>query len=692
MKNSSVVVITLLTVFHNVFAQPTLPSVFSDHMVLQRDQPIPVWGTDDPGITISVEFADQKKTTTADEKGYWRVDLDAENASSHPRELIVSSSAETSKIIFHDVLVGDVWLCSGQSNMEMPLKGFQIPTEHADEVIAAATHPRLRFYKTPRVASGVPRKHIDSSWTECTPETAAGFSATAFYFGRKLQEELDVPVGLLLSAWGGTRIEPWTPPCGFENIDSLADIRETVKNIDPQLGTSPKTVKKQRQTPTAIYNGMLHAHIPFAIKGAIWYQGEANHNEGMLYVDKTKALLQGWRKLWGYDFPFYFVQIAPFKYGSQAPEILAEFWEAQSKIVDAIPGTGMAVINDCTMLDDIHPINKKAPGTRLALLALENTYGKDLVSTGPVFKSMQIDGHKIVVHFDSAKGLTTRDGKAPDWFEIGGEEGIFKPAKAEIKGSAVILESPEVPAPLAMRFAWSKLATPNLVNAAGLPASAFRAGRLPEPKLPELTQIPEMEGYTITHQLLIDPNANYATAQPEYLINNSAVKKPFSRIAYLLELQEAGGEIQYTFVAMDAFTDDLDKISVPTKVSGARFTQKVSGLTVRSNVPDIASCTLSDGGSIEFWPGNYGPKNTQQVPGATDRFDFGDTMVEKFPGYGCMQVHNWKAKQTLFAFNHWGNAGTVDLGIGNSTGKTADWTFTGNGEQFLLRRLTVMVK
>ncbi|MGE4488368.1 MAG: sialate O-acetylesterase [Kiritimatiellales bacterium] len=671
-------------------AQLTLPTVFTDHMVLQREKPVPIWGTTDPNTAVTVEFAGQKKSTTAATDGKWRVDLEPMKASSEPQIMTVSAGDQTVRI--QDVLIGEVWLCSGQSNMQMPLKGFKIPTDKAAQDIPAANIPLLRLYNTPRVAAGTPKDRIDSSWTACTPGTAAEFSAAAFYFGRKLQKDLNVPIGLLESAWGGTRIEPWTPPSGFEGIDSLAAIRQQIKNISPNLGTNPKTLQRERQTPTALYNGMLAAHIPFAIRGAIWYQGEANHGEGMLYVDKTKALLKGWRGLWGDDFPYYFVQIAPFQYGNEDPTVLPTFWEAQAEIVKQIPKTGMAVITDCALLNDIHPTDKETPGIRLALLAEENTYGMNVVSTGPTFEKMKIDGDKIIVTFTSAEGLTTRDDKAPDWFEIGGEEGVFKPAKAEIKGTSVILSSPDVPQPLAMRFGWNKLAEPNLMNGAGLPAPAFRAGELPKPKAPDMVEIPEMKGYRTVYQLMIDANANYAYTAPDYDIDNSSDKAPFTKVAYLLELQKPNGSVDYAFATMDTFTTDLKKIGVPTAQSGAKFMQKVDSLTVRSNVKGIIACTDSDGGNIEFWPGNYGGANEKNIPGAEAKYDFGDQPTDKIPGYGSMQVHNWKDKQTVFAINKWGTGGTVDIGIGNSTGKTSDWTFTGTAGTYLTRRLTVLVK
>ncbi|RLC28469.1 MAG: 9-O-acetylesterase [Deltaproteobacteria bacterium] len=629
------------------------------------------------------------------------------------------------------MLVGEVWLCSGQSNMQMPMAGWppKCPLENSDAEVAAANHPEIRLYDTPRVSTEDPQERIDAAWVVCTPETVKTFSACAYYFGRKLRRDLDVPVGLLLSAWGGTRIEPWTPPCGFEGIESLADINQLVQKTLPASPLYKKTMVEylagmkqwlentrkampldryvtappvfpeeliltgNQQTPTKLYNGMLHAHIPFAIRGAIWYQGESNHREGMLYVDKTQAMLNGWHKLWGCDFPFYFVQIAPYQYGAEDPEVLARFWEAEAEIVKTIPKTGMAVINDVASLNNIHPPNKEAPGVRLALLAEANDYGMDVVCSGPVFQTLEKQGHALKVVFDSAKGLSTRDGKAPDWFEVAGEKGVFEKAEAEIRGNSVIVQSAEVTEPLAVRFAWHKLATPNLMNGAGLPAAAFRAGKLPEPENPAVALVPEAVGFRVVYQLDIPADANYATERPRYAVDSSATDtEPFSTVAYFLELGKQDGTKQYVFASMDRFAETLAWIGVPVNSSEARFMQKVGNLTVRSNVAGIEACTGSDGGNIEFWPGNYGSGNAENIPGATGLFDFGDVTSDKIPGYGCMQVHNWKAKQTVLAFNHWGNAGTVDIGIGNSTGKTRDWTFTGNAGEYTLRRLTVMVK
>lgn len=461
-----------------VAAELNLPTVFSDHMVLQREQVVPVWGQAKPGASVTVAFAGQTKEATANQDGAWRVDLDPMGASAEPRKMTIHSSLAGEALVFNNVLLGDVWLCSGQSNMQWSM----VRSENGEQVIARATHTEIRLYQTPRYFSRTPKERIEAQWTETTPGTVRGFSAVAYYFGRRLNAELGVPIGLLHSSWGGSRIEPWTPLLGFEGIESLAEIREQANSFPVGFGTDPEKAKNERQHPTAMYNGMIDAHVPFAIKGVIWYQGESNHREGGLYIDKTRALLKGWRTLFEVDFPFYFVQIAPFRYGDSDPTILPEFWEAQAEIVKQIPKTGMAVISDVTTLDDIHPPNKEIPGERLARLALDKTYGKDVVSSGPTFEQMKVEASQIVVIFSSAKGLTTRDGKAPNYFEIAGEAGHFYPADASIDGERILLSSPEVAKPLALRFGWHKLATPNLMNAAGLPAAPFRAGSVFEVK------------------------------------------------------------------------------------------------------------------------------------------------------------------------------------------------------------------
>jgi len=400
--------------------------------------------------------------------------------------------------------VGEVWLCSGQSNMQMVVGGVN----NAAKEMAEAKYPRIRQCRVPNKASGLPAEDARCWWAECSPTTVRGFSAAAYFFGRELHKSLGVPIGLVNSSWGGTRIEPWTPAAGFDTVPELQNFKKMVtygnkqyakklagaldgieawvketrqalaegRSVKPMPG--PRHPFESRSAPTGLYNGMIHPIVPFAIRGAIWYQGEANRNDGMLYFHKMRALIGGWRKVWDQgEFPFYFVQIAPYKYG-RGPHALAFLWEAQTAAL-SIPNTGMAVINDIGNLTNIHPKNKQDVGKRLALLALARTYGQaDLVCSGPLYKSMSVEDGKIRVNFEHVGGgLVSRDGKALDWFEIAGSDKKFAKAKAEIDGDSVIVSSEEVGKPVAVRFAWSELAEPNLMNKEGLPASAFRTDK-----------------------------------------------------------------------------------------------------------------------------------------------------------------------------------------------------------------------
>ena len=289
-----------------------------------------------------------------------------------------------------------------------------------------------------------------------------------------MQQQLDVPVGLIGSNWGGTRIEPWTPPVGFQQVPALKEIADNLdkfpaKNADGKIN---------HQSPLALYNGMIAPLVPYGIRGALWYQGESNNGEAMLYFEKKKALIAGWRSIWNKpDLPFYFVQLAPFRYGGD-PKNLAGIWEAQTATL-SIPNTGMAVTVDISNLTDIHPKNKQDVGKRLALWALAQLYGKsDLVYSGPLYKSMAVEGNKIRLSFDHVGGgLVSRDGKPLNWFTIAGEDKNFVEAKAVIDGDSVVVSADSVANPVAVRFGWTQEAEPNLSNKAGLPASPFRTDK-----------------------------------------------------------------------------------------------------------------------------------------------------------------------------------------------------------------------
>ena len=492
-------------------AAPALAAPFGDNMVLQRDMPVPVWGTAAPGVKVDVAFAGQTKSATADATGKWSLKLDPMPASAENRVLSVAASDQ--KADFQNVLVGEVWIGAGQSNMEMGV-GMCLD---ADKEIAAANDPLLRMRAVNKVLSPMPTTALPTAtaWLPDSPEAVrtsggwGGMSATTYFFARNLRKELKVPVGIVQSAWGGTLIEPWTPPEGFALMPSLkatsewlakvnGDYRSSVeKNLDavaafekaaraalanntplplpPPAITYPISNEGQA---TALYNGHIHPWVPYAIRGALWYQGESNLGEPntSIYTDKMQALVGGWRKVWGQgEFPFYFVQLAPFRYNHPVTR-LPEFWEAQTKAAEIIPHTGMAVINDIGDFGDIHPKNKQEVGRRLALLALARTYGvKVAAESGPQFASFAVKGRLLGVKFtNTAGGMKASDGKPLTGFEIADADGAFVPATATAKGDTVILQSEKIAAPTQARYAWDQCPAVNTVNSENLPLNSFR--------------------------------------------------------------------------------------------------------------------------------------------------------------------------------------------------------------------------
>jgi sialate O-acetylesterase len=447
-----------------VVAAIKLPSILGDNMVLQRDRPVAVWGWDEPGTEVTVAIGDNQAVAKADESGKWSLQLSAMPAGG-PHKMTVTG---TDTVTLENILVGEVWLCSGQSNMEWTVGS----SNNAQEEIAAADYPKIRHIKIPHVPAETPQSDVPSDgWKVCSPETVGGFTACGFFMARYLQKELDVPIGLIGSNWGGTRIEPWTPPVGFQQVPALKDIADNLENFPSKNAEG----KINHQSPLALYNGMIAPLVPYTIRGAIWYQGESNNGEGMLYHEKMKALISGWRSIWGQqDLPFYFVQLAPYRYGGD-PTRLAGIWEAQTATL-AVPHTGMAVTVDIGNVADIHPRNKQDVGKRLALWALAKLYGKaDIVYSGPLYKSMQVDGDKIRINFDHVDGgLVSRDGQPLTWFTIAGEDKQFVEANAAIDGDQVVVSADGVQKPVAVRFGWHQEAEPNLSNKAGLPASPFR--------------------------------------------------------------------------------------------------------------------------------------------------------------------------------------------------------------------------
>ncbi|MFA6102106.1 MAG: sialate O-acetylesterase [Victivallaceae bacterium] len=721
MRNCHLVLagLALMAIAVSTQAEVKMPSIFGSNMVLQREKNVPVWGWEEPKEKVTVRFNGQTREATADESGKWQTALDPMPAGG-PFKLEVSG---TSSLAFDNVMVGEVWLCSGQSNMQMAVKASLEP----EKEIAAALYPEIRIIQIPNVMNNLPQNNVNAKWLVCSPETIPGFSAAAYFFGREIYKSLKIPVGLINSSWGGTRIEPWTPPAGFQSVPELKSIAaelnlknpasdahrklagESIKKYEAWLDITKKSVTADQlltappvfppellpyqtvQQPTVLYNAMINPLAPFALRGAIWYQGESNRGEGMLYFNKMQALINGWRTVFNNsDLAFYFVQLAPYNYGNN-PQALAEICEAQVAAL-SIPNTGMAVTMDIGNIKDIHPKNKQEVGRRLALQALNKTYRqKEVVCDSPLFDNLKLDGGKAVITFKNAVELKTRDGKAPDWFEIAGEEGVFKKADAVIAQNTVTLSAAGVEKPLVVRFAWDHTAEPNLVNEAGLPAAAFRAGKLPETgKL--LSLVPEARDFKLVYAL--NPvNPQMAGQKIVYTADKRReIIGEISRIAYYLELRKADGGCDYVFVALDQFTQDISKIGVPDLDSKAKFQQKISNMLVKSNVAGIKNGTFAEGGNMEFWGTNYSQSNSVNIPGASsDAFDFGDKQ-ELSGDYGSMQIHNYAAKQTLFAFNNWKAGRDADLGIGNAASENKDWTFARNSGKYAGGKLMVLVK
>jgi len=701
----------------SAIAEIRLPGVFGDSMVLQQQKPIHIWGWAAPDETVTITLGDNRVSTTASDDGTWDAELPPMKASNTPQKLTIEGS---SNIEIQDVLIGEVWLCSGQSNMAWVVNN----TENAKEVIAAADFPSIRHIKIPNHPSPTPVDHFDAAWEVCSPETAGRFTAVGFYMATELTKQLDVPIGLINSSWGGTRIEPWTTAEAFQPIESLQEIYLRVQQKNPESELYQAQMSKHvsdleswiaeaktalqnetmvpphsaypenqkpftsHQDPTMLYNGMIHPIVGYGIRGAIWYQGESNRADGMVYADKMRALINGWRGVWKQgDFPFYYVQIAPFMYGNDDASILPQLWEAQSAALQ-IPNTGMVVTNDIATLQNIHPPNKKDVGHRLALLALKYDYGQtDLVARSPEMESMSQEGSKLRIRFKNSGGeLKTRDGKAPSHFQIiGKSSGGFHDAEATIDGESVVLSSPNVKQPVAFRFAWHKLAEPNLTGATGLPVAAFRGGEMPS----FTDMIPSFSDYQLVYDLDLRKLAN----QIDYDVDRSAEVKQFDRIGYLLELESNDGGKQTVFVSMNAFTDNAKQIGIPTLTSKANFQMPVESMDVFSSTDVVSSKPSVATGNIEFWPNNYNAGNNANVENASSSdYDFGDQPAEKVDGYGSMQIHNYGEQQTIFAINKWRAGADADIGIGNSTGRTRDWTFTANASDYSSKRLRVYVR
>lgn len=480
-----------------------LSALFCDHMVLQRNQEVPVWGVARSGDEITVDFAGQKKSVLCDANGRWMLKLAPLAASQEGRELSVCSNMEERTLRVADVVVGDVWLCSGQSNMNFRMTSV----ENAAEEMAKARQPMLRFFAVGEQLARTPAYDVKGAWQCASAQTIGNCSAVAYYFGAAIQSSTKVPVGLLVSSVGGTRIETWMRPetlaatgesrslverwkqISDENFDKIATEYRAYQHERDHLhpaavatakaagNTPPAAPKQPRQRchdcPSALHHGMIAPLQPFAIRGAIWYQGESNSSQPKPYETMLPAMIADWRSVWGSDLPFLMVQLASYRDTHPAFRI------AQQRIWQKTPHTALVVTTDVGDAGNIHPTRKRPVGERLALAARAISYGETVEHRGPLWQGMKVQNDRALLSFSHmAGGLVAQDGTLRG-FTIAGADGVFVPAQAMIEGDQVAVTSPKVKSPVAVRYNWAKMAEGNLYNRAGLPAFAFMSDASP---------------------------------------------------------------------------------------------------------------------------------------------------------------------------------------------------------------------
>ncbi|MCC6416571.1 MAG: sialate O-acetylesterase [Opitutaceae bacterium] len=494
------IVLALRVLLFSAMAHPTLAPIFTDHAVLQRDQPVPVWGRAAPGEKITVTFRAQTIGATADADGRWIVYLAPMSAAIEPAELVVAGE---STVTIRDVLVGEVWLVSGQSNMEWPLSS----TPDAAKTIAAINQPFIRQLLITHTVADAPADTVASSgWQAATPASASAFSAVAWYFAAELQRKLGVPVGIINSSWGGTAIEAWidartlraaTAWSGIEQRwrAGLAEFAERSTHHPAEMLAWQRAEDQARATktknplpwprvpigpgtpymPAGLFNAMIAPLQPYGLRGVLWYQGESDCGRPGEYAELFPAMIRAWRAQWGRELPFYFVQLPNYiSPGDASGHEWAWLREAQTAALK-LPATGMAVTIDCGDPDDIHPQNKPLVGRRLARLAESKLYGIASDWSGPRFASATREGSALRVRFTQVDTGLIAAGKPPQSFLLAGADRVFHPATAAIERDTVLVTAPQVPEPVAVRYAWSNAPVANLFNGAGLPAAPFRS-------------------------------------------------------------------------------------------------------------------------------------------------------------------------------------------------------------------------
>jgi sialate O-acetylesterase len=473
MKNFRNLIVVLFAVLGSfqINAKIKLPALFTDNMMLQQKSNAPIWGWAEKNgnVTIKTSWNSKIYKAKADDSGKWNVALQTP-AAGGPFSIEVSEGAE--KVLIKNILIGEVWLCSGQSNMEMPLKGFPgQPVRNGNEIIVKSANKNIRLITIPRATVLEPLQDFEGKWEVASPKSTANFSATAWYFGSLLQQVLDVPVGLIHVSYGGSSMEAWM------NQEMLKDFASAkIPTTKEELAKDPNRV------PTTLFNGMLSPVIGYGIKGCIWYQGESNYERANEYTALMKKMVSSWRALWKQgDFPFYFAQIAPFNYASFHPKDYLEKYnsaylrESQFKASKEITNSGMAVLMDIGEENNIHPTDKEKGGNRLAFQALSKTYGVEgFEFESPRFKAIEIKDNLVTVSFDDAPNGITSYGKEVTGFEIAGEDKVFYPAKTEVRRKSVVLTSDKVAKPVAVRYLWKDFTKAELFSNGGLPVSSFR--------------------------------------------------------------------------------------------------------------------------------------------------------------------------------------------------------------------------
>ena len=443
-----------------VKAEISLPKIFSSNMVLQRESTVDLFGWAHPGeeFTITTSWDSKEHAIKTPITGKWKLSVETPVAGG-PYE--ISFNGGSNQILLDNILIGEVWLCSGQSNMEWSANSG---LDNKEEAIDNSNKPTIRLFTVEKRTADYPQDDLAGTWQVCSPETMPDFSAVAYFFAERLQEEMDVPIGLIDSSWGASCAEVWTPEEEFDKNPALQEAYELIKP-NPWV-----PIEK-----SILYNAMIAPLTSFKIRGTLWYQGESNTANAESYENTFGTLINSWRNKWGYDFPFYYVQIAPYKYGR---EYEGGIVRDQQRRTLSLPNTGMAMTSDICTVDDIHPRNKKDVGIRLANIALKQHYDAlDTTVYGPLFDKAEVIGDKVMVHFLHNEGLSIK-GKNLEHFEVLSQDGIWYPARAKIKNGIVTVQAKEVKMPKKVRYAYGSTDIANLFNAEGLPASTFISGEL----------------------------------------------------------------------------------------------------------------------------------------------------------------------------------------------------------------------